>query len=120
MKILLIEDNNLVRESLIDLLEYQLEQSLVVCENAEDGLKALKFHDFPLIVTDYSLPGMNGLQFIEKTKRIVKELPTFILVTGSMDEVLFSKAISDGIHFLQKPVDIFKIIEIIDSLASQP
>lgn len=54
--------------------------------SAEEGLEALKGGDLPdLLVIDYRLPGMSGVEFMEKVKEAGLEIPSVIL-TGAGDE----------------------------------
>jgi len=71
MKILLIDDDEWIRDSLS--LFFESEQChLNAVETAEEGLESLKDHEYDIIITDYWLPGMNGLEFFKRifeTKR---------------------------------------------------
>ena len=67
-RLLLIDDDEWIRDSLSLFFELQ-GCSLVALETAEEGLKELSRKSYDIIIADYKLPGMNGLEFF---KRIAK------------------------------------------------
>lgn len=67
-----------------------------------EGLTAIHEQSIDCIVSDYDMPGTNGLEFLESVRAIESDLP-FILFTGRGSEEIASKAISAGvIDYLQK------------------
>lgn len=53
--------------------------------SAEQGLEKLKDEEFDAIISDYMMPGMNGVQFLEALKKTGKDIP-FIVFTGHGEE----------------------------------
>lgn len=75
----------------------------VVSESsAHDGLERLDDADIDCIVSDYEMPGMDGIEFLEAVRQQYEALP-FILFTGRGSEDVASEAISAGVtEYLQK------------------
>lgn len=70
--------------------------------SASEGLTALSQHDFDCIISDYDMPGQNGLEFLEAVRKTDSDLP-FILFTGKGSEEVASEAIAAGVtDYLQK------------------
>ncbi|MEF8778349.1 MAG: response regulator, partial [Natronomonas sp.] len=70
--------------------------------NAEDGLETLSEHDFDCIVSDFDMPGQNGIEFLETVRDASPDIP-FILYTGKGSEEVASEAIRAGVtDYLQK------------------
>lgn len=70
--------------------------------NTDDGLEILAEHSIDCIVSDYEMPGRNGLKFLEAVRKEHPKLP-FILFTGRGSEEVASEAISAGVSdYLQK------------------
>ena len=102
MRLLLIDDDEWVRDSLRLFFESEGCQ-IVALETAEEGLNATMSRNFDLIIVDYRLPGMDGIEFI-------KHLPANqagtlkVLITAYGSEDLFLKAKQSGFNeFIPKP-----------------
>ena len=111
-KTLLVDDDELIRGSL-GLFFRKKGCYLMEVETAEEGLKALEKEGFDIIIADYRLPGMNGLEFIKLATQIHPDVVS-IVITAYGDENIASEAYGLGAHdFIQKP---FSPITIIESL----
>jgi PAS domain S-box-containing protein len=70
--------------------------------SADDGLAILDQGEFDCTVSDYDMPGTNGIDFLEAVRDDYPDLP-FILFTGKGTEEIASQAISAGVtDYLQK------------------
>jgi DNA-binding NarL/FixJ family response regulator len=97
MKILLVDDHAIVIDGLEALL--QNKEGFQVVEKHESGnfaLAWLKTNDVDLMVTDYSMPDMDGLTLIKQAKQIKPDLK--ILVLSMIDEaVLVREMLAAGV-----------------------
>ena len=84
-------------------LEREYDQfSVEMATGASEALERLAEDEFDCVVSDYSMPGRNGIDFLEDVRRSHPELP-FILFTGKGSEEVASEAISAGVtDYLQK------------------
>ncbi|WP_250658853.1 sigma-54-dependent transcriptional regulator [Alkalimarinus coralli] len=82
-------------------------------ESAASAIPHLS-HNWPgVVVSDINMPGMNGLQLMEKVQAIDKELPV-ILVTGHGDISMAVSAIQNGAYdFIEKPFSNDQIVEVV-------
>ena len=102
MKILLIDDDKWIRNSLSLFFESE-GCHLLALETAEEGIEALKSQPYDIIIADYRLPGIDGLEFF---KRIQDTQPHAmkILITAYKDGRIVSEAVKVGIQdFIEKP-----------------
>jgi YesN/AraC family two-component response regulator len=106
-RILIVEDEPDILASIKDLLEMSLPG--VTVSTAVNGMEALRM--IPevaphLIITDYKMPGMNGLEFLEAARARAPETPR-ILMTAFPDLEVAVRAINDAHieNFLAKPVE---------------
>ncbi|MBN2617434.1 MAG: sigma-54-dependent Fis family transcriptional regulator [Spirochaetales bacterium] len=110
-KILIIDDEKGIREILASILEdegYFVETA----ESGEIGLDKLKNDEFSLIFLDLWLPGIDGLQILEK---ISKELtpPEVIIISGHANVDVAVKAIKNGaFDCIEKPLDLNRILSL--------
>ena len=65
IKILLIDDDEWIRDSMSLFFESE-ECNLLALETAEQGLKILKNENHDIIIVDYRLPDMDGLEFFRR------------------------------------------------------
>ncbi|PSQ44033.1 histidine kinase, partial [Halobacteriales archaeon SW_7_68_16] len=102
-QVLHVDDDPAFTELTVDMLERQEDQFTVeTAHSASEGLELLAGGGFDCIVSDYDMPGRNGLEFLEVIREQFPDLP-FILFTGKGSEEVASDAISAGItDYLQK------------------
>jgi len=102
MKVLLVEDDQWIRDSLRRFFANE-NCALMAVETGEDALEILKGNDCDIIITDYRLPGMDGLAFLKKAQRINTRFKK-ILLTAYMTEAVIAEAFRLGVHeFIEKP-----------------
>lgn len=92
MKILLVDDHTILLDGVKSLLSQ--EDDLVVvgqAASAEEALEFLKKNEVDLIITDYSMPGMDGLSLLNTVKRVAPT--TKIIILSMHDEVHLVKEI---------------------------
>ncbi len=63
--------------------------------SAERALEKLKYQHFDIILSDYKMPGMNGLEFLEELRRKGNDIP-FIIFTGKGEEKVAMDALNKG------------------------
>ena len=102
MEILLVDDDEWIRDSLYLFFESE-GCHLTALETAEEGMEAIKKQAYDILVTDYRLPGMNGLEFLRYIRRTQPHVMT-VLITAYKSEDIVSEALKLGIEdFVEKP-----------------
>jgi CheY-like chemotaxis protein len=77
LKILYVEDNDLVREVTAELLS-QDQRQIVACADAEEALRKFSENTFDVVITDVSLPLMSGIELARSILTIKPHLPLII------------------------------------------
>lgn len=114
-KILVIEDDANIRESLVELLEMKSFE-LLSADNGADGLKIAQENTPDLIVCDVMMPGMNGYEVVEAIRKDsrMKNLPFIFLSAKAMDsDVDYGKKLGAN-SYLTKPFraqDLFMVVD---------
>ncbi len=100
--ILLIEDENLVTETLRGNFQ-DSGYHITTAHDGEEGVRKFQSDSFDLVITDLRLKGMDGLQVSKKIKKINPQTPV-IVVTGHPKPLTSDQASRFGIHdFVLKP-----------------
>ena len=71
---------------------------------------ALREEAFDLLITDHRMPGVTGVELIERLRFTHPDLPV-ILMSGDMDEVMALHPSLDGIVLLTKPFDVDRLLQ---------
>lgn len=101
--ILIVDDEELILFAVKELLsaeDYHVSTAL----NAEEALMRLQEQKFALVLTDQRMPGMSGLEFLQKARQIQPDV-TRVLMTGALDLATVIDAINQGeiYRFIVKP-----------------
>jgi DNA-binding NtrC family response regulator len=104
-KILLIDDDNIIIETVGEFL--RLKHFLVYSETKGfEGLKKFESEDFPIVICDYMLPDINGLELFKKMLTIKKDC-ILILITGHGSIEGAVAAIKLGVFdYITKPINL--------------
>jgi CheY-like chemotaxis protein len=118
-RVLVVEDNVLVRESFVELLQ-QRGYEVVEASDGEDALGKLKRKSCDVAVVDVMMPTMGGLEFREEAKAAAPSV-NIIFVTGQPDK--FEQLVEDDDDYnqgrmtvLYKPVHPVKLLAEIEKL----
>jgi len=115
-KILLVDDNAVVRDMLVDLVG-----SLgYVADAASGGTEALALFDrnrYDIVLTDLLMPGMSGWELLAAVRQRAPRMPV-IIITGT-PAVGDPRAAQPGVAVLKKPIDVKALDETIKQKLSQ-
>ncbi|HXT72232.1 MAG TPA: sigma-54 dependent transcriptional regulator [Candidatus Angelobacter sp.] len=110
--ILIVEDEAKMRR----LLELHLGEegfTTHAAADAETGLKLLSQEKIDLVVTDFKLPGMNGLEFLQAIKRVDAALPVVIMTAyGSVESAVEAMKVGASDYVL-KPFSLAEMVLVI-------
>ncbi len=105
MKILVIEDELFSQTILKDALE-RFGYGVVLAGNGRDALALCQLEHFPIIITDWVMPEMDGLEFCRAMRAVPSEHYSFILLLTSHDkkDQLIAGLEAGADEYLVKPV----------------
>jgi two-component system response regulator AtoC len=107
-KLLIIDDDESIRESL-KLVLSQSGYAIFIAANAEIGLEIVEKAHPDLIISDLKLPGMDGIELLNKVKNIDWNIP-YIVITAYEETTTTIQAIQQGAYdYIEKPLDIEKL-----------
>lgn len=79
MRILLVDDHAILLDGVKNLLEKEGLMVAGTAESAEKALQFLKTNDVDILITDFHMPGMDGLSLVNTVRRIQPSIKTIVL-----------------------------------------
>ncbi|MEI8115267.1 MAG: sigma-54 dependent transcriptional regulator [Bacteroidia bacterium] len=108
-RILVIDDERSIRNTLKDILEFEKYQ----VELAQDGFKALellKTNDFDVVLCDIKMPGMDGIEVLQKIEEIKPDIPV-VMISGHGNIDTAVESIKKGaFDYIEKPLDLNRLL----------
>lgn len=108
-RVLIVDDEQSIRETLREILEYESYE----VEEAADGKAALdkiKKYSYDVVLCDIKMPGMDGIELLEKSKEFAPDVP-FIMISGHGTIETALEATRKGAYdFISKPPDLNKLL----------
>ena len=110
-KILIIEDEAAIRRVLTKIISEESDTYQV--EEAEDGLhgiEKIKDNDYDLVLCDIKMPKMDGVEVLEKAKKIKPEIP-FVMISGHGDlDTAVNTMRLGAFDYISKPPDLNRLL----------
>lgn len=108
-KILVIDDERSIRNSLKEILEYE-KYEVELAENGSEGLDAFNRDSFDIVLCDIKMPEMDGIEVLEKIMETGKDCQV-IMISGHGNIDTAVDAIKKGaFDFISKPLDLNRIL----------
>ena len=107
MRILTVEDSATMRRIIRNTLKRVGYDDVVEAENGQMALSKLATESIDFVITDWSMPEMNGLDFILEVRRneSTKHLPVLMITTVAEREDILT-ALKAGVNnYIVKPFD---------------
>ena len=99
---LIVEDNDTMREGIVRVVE-KMGHKTVETSDAEQAEKQLSKTKFDLLISDYKLPGMTGLDLLEKVKQSCPETETLLITAYGSIELAVEAMKKGAADFITKP-----------------
>lgn len=117
MNILLVEDDDAVRKTLLDVLRYKQHtvESAVSAEEALDKLPG----DYHVIISDILLTEMNGIELLERVNRMDLRIPV-LMITGFGGSDIENRCREKGAAgFLNKPFSVKRLLTLVEEVGKR-
>ncbi|MGJ8653909.1 MAG: response regulator [Opitutaceae bacterium] len=97
IRILIVDDHPIVRKGMIQLIDD--DPSLIVICEADAGnvaIEQIKTEAIDVVVADFDMPGMNGLELTRELQKLTPPIPV-VLLTMHDNEEIFNEALNSGV-----------------------
>jgi DNA-binding NtrC family response regulator len=114
--VMIVDDEQMVLTSLATYLELETEYRIVTFTGGEQAIAFLEGNTVDLVISDFLMPGMDGLQFLTRARELAPEVPR-VMLTGYADKENAIKAINQvGLfHYIEKPWNNDELLHIIQN-----
>jgi DNA-binding NtrC family response regulator len=109
LKILIVDDEKVIRQTLRDILEYEGYQ-IEEAENGQMAIDLIKERSFDAVLCDIKMPKVDGIEVLEKSMEINPDIP-FIMISGHGTIDIAVDATKKGAYaFITKPPDLNQLL----------
>ena len=107
--VLIVEDDESARRQLAKLVKKE-GFAVAEAENGATALESFKEHRQDIIITDFSLPKLDGLELIHKIKRLSPDAQVILVTAFGGDDVAMMALQNGVLDYLKKPIDIDALV----------
>jgi DNA-binding NtrC family response regulator len=108
-KILVIDDERSIRNTLKDILEYE-KYEVDLAEDGKKGLEMVKQTEYDIILCDIKMPGMDGIEVLEQLNTVAPDSPV-VMISGHGNIDTAVESIKKGAYdFIEKPLDLNRLL----------
>lgn len=118
LNILIVEDGRSQREMLRDFLIKEGHR-VMEAENGETGVRMVAENQFDLILLDYKMPGMDGMEVLKEVKRINHEIDVVIITAYGTIETAVEAIKVGAIDYITKPVELDELLILVDRVTER-
>lgn len=104
--VMIVDDEEMVLQSLTSFLSLETDYELLTFQSPAEALKELNKRPVDIVISDFLMPEMNGLNFLKEVKKLYPNVPR-IMLTGYADKENAISAINQvGLfQYIEKPWD---------------
>jgi two-component system cell cycle response regulator len=112
-KILVVDDDETVRDSLSDFLEFH-DFAVTAVASAAEAVEAVSENDFDLVISDLVMPKMDGIALIRAIRDLGKDIPFLVMTGFASIEYAVESMKAGAADFITKPLKFDHVMLIVN------
>jgi len=120
LKILVVDDSSTMRRILMNTVQKAGYSEVNEAEDGKDALAKIMGEKYDLLMTDWNMPNMNGLELIEAVRadNKIKDLPILMVTTRNVKDDIVNAIKAGANGYIIKPFDIKTLNKKINEILS--
>ena len=118
LSILVVEDGKSQREMLRDFLREE-EYDVSEASNGDKALRQVEENYFDLLLLDYKMPGMDGMEVLEEVKRISPEIDVVMMTAYGTIETAVECMKAGAADYIIKPIELLELLILIERISER-
>ncbi|WP_430974044.1 sigma-54-dependent transcriptional regulator [Sunxiuqinia rutila] len=108
-KILVIDDERSIRNTLKDILEFEKYQ-VDLAEDGQQGIDLIRKNVYDIVLCDIKMPGMDGIEVLQKVQILAPDVPV-VMISGHGNIDTAVESIKKGaFDYIEKPLDLNRLL----------
>ena len=116
-RILLIEDDANIASSLQLVLGNE-GHDVVLTARGDEGFARAQRENFDVVVTDWKLPGLNGIELVRQLHAAQPRLPIILMTAHGTSETAIEATKFGAFDYLMKPFEMEELLEVVERAAA--
>ena len=108
-KILAIDDEQSIRESLKEILEYE-KHVVDLASNGEEGIQMFQNDKYDVVLLDIKMPHMDGIEVLDKLISISPDVPVIMISGHGTIDTAVESIKKGAFDFIEKPLDLNRLL----------
>jgi DNA-binding NarL/FixJ family response regulator len=116
-KVIIIEDYDILRQSMADTINEEANYTVVgLYESYEAALPDFKNKNPDIVISDITLPGMNGIDGIKRIKQISPKIEVIVFSVHENSKIVFEALCNGAIGYITKNANKNEIVDALETL----
>ncbi|MEK5417925.1 response regulator [Paenibacillus odorifer] len=118
-KVMVVDDEEVLRMLIVDTLEDLEDVEIHTAENGLEALSKLSQDHYDLVILDYMMPEMTGIEVLGQLDDEKKKATAILMLTAKAQDVDRLRAVDAGVrYFMPKPFSPMELLQIVEGILS--
>lgn len=115
LTVLIIDDDEVARNKLREIF-VRLTATAYMANDGKEGLEIIKNKDIDIVLTDISMPQMDGMTLIEEVRKFDKEIHFIFMSAHTNSDYLLKAIQNNALNYFPKPININEVLSRISEI----